>query len=162
MQTHRIAATQRLAVPQDEAWAFFSDPENLREITPPDLDFQVRVPLPPAIHQGLIVAYTIRPFLGRTVGWLTEITTVDEPRYFVDEQRMGPFALWHHQHTLTAVDSGTEVRDLVTYAMRGDPVSRPLHGPVVQPRLRQIFAYRRHALARRFGELPGDRDLSLS
>lgn len=161
MRVYRIEACQRLATTPDEAWDFFSNPDNLREITPPDLDFRISVPLPDTIRPGLMVAYTIRPFLGRQVGWLTEITAVDVPRYFVDEQRIGPFSLWHHEHSLGPIKGGTEVRDLVTYGMRGEPITRPIHRTLVQPRLRKIFTYRRHVLARRFGSLPGESSLVL-
>lgn len=153
MERHRIAATQTLPIPVEEAWAFFSDPGNLSLITPPDLDFRVETPLPDAAYAGLMIDYSIRPLFGLRVGWRTEITCVDPPDGFADDQRRGPFALWHHEHRFRAREGGTVVEDLVTYGMRWDPFTRSIERVLVRPRLRAIFGFRQRRLRERFGQI---------
>jgi ligand-binding SRPBCC domain-containing protein len=155
MSVHRLDTTQVLPVSVDVAWAFFSDPRNLAAITPPWLGFTVTTSdLPDRVYAGLIVAYKVRPFLGIPVRWVAEITHVRELEYFVDEQRSGPYALWHHEHHFRAVDSGTLVRDIVHYAAPLGPLGDLLVRFQVRGKLDEIFAYRRDVLAQRFGE-PG-------
>ena len=151
MKLFTLEAEQRLPISLEEAWAFFSDPGNLAAITPPSLGFVVKSPLPPKMHPGMIVAYTIRPLFGVRVGWVTEITHVVEPHLFVDEQRFGPYRFWHHQHHFRQVPGGVEARDLVHYALpRGARAGRW----IVARQLREIFSFRRAALAEKFGTLP--------
>ena len=153
MRLFRLESRQRLAIGIDEAWAFFSDPRNLREITPESLDFQVTTAeLPERIHPGLIVTYRVRPLLGLPVSWVTEITHVVEGRLFVDEQRFGPYRFWHHQHHFRETEGGVEVSDLVHYALPR-PGSRAIERLVVGPRLKEIFGHRRRVLSERFGEI---------
>jgi ligand-binding SRPBCC domain-containing protein len=148
---HRIEASQLLPISLEEAWAFFADPRNLSRITPPDLDFRVTCGLPERIAPGMIITYTLRPLLGLRVGWVTEITHVEPGVRFVDDQRAGPYLLWHHEHTFTAAPGGVEVRDVVHYALPFGPLGRLVHALVVGARVRAIFAYRRRVLAERFG-----------
>lgn len=153
MKLYRLHTVQRLAVSMDEAWAFFSSPKNLPLITPPWLDFQMTNAVPDVMHTGAIITYTIRPMLGLKVRWTTEITHADAPHLFVDEQRFGPYRLWHHQHHFRPVEGGTEVEDLVHYALPLGPLGRLAHALTVRQRLDAIFAFRRAALAERFGDL---------
>ena len=151
MKLHRLETVQRLPVTLDEAWRYFSDAGNLAKITPPSLGFEVTSPLPGRVYAGLIITYRVRPLFGVPVNWVTEITHVDEPRLFVDEQRFGPYRFWHHQHHFRAVDGGVEVADIVHYALPpGGGIAR---GLLVAPRLRQIFDYRREVLERTYGTL---------
>lgn len=152
MRLHTLDRVQRLPVTVAHAWDFFSDARNLANITPPDMGFQVRSPLPERMYAGMIITYRVRPFPGVGVNWVTEITHVAEPELFVDEQRFGPYRFWHHQHHFRAVPGGVEIRDLVHYALpRGAGAARRW---LVAPRLDQIFDFRRQALERRFGALP--------
>lgn len=151
MKLHRLETVQRLPVTPQEAWDFFSDASNLARITPPSLGFEVTSPLPPRMYAGMIVTYRVRPLLGVPVRWVTEITHVDEPRLFVDEQRFGPYRFWHHQHLFAPVDGGVEMTDIVHYAL--PPGAGPLRGLLVAPRLKEIFDHRRRVLAERFGTL---------
>jgi ligand-binding SRPBCC domain-containing protein len=129
-------------------WSFFSDPRNLPKITPPTLRFRVRTELPAKIYPGLMIEYTVAPVLGLPIRWLTEIVHVDEPRYFVDEQRIGPYRLWHHEHFFAAVDEQrTEVRDVVHYVPPFGPFGAVLNTALIQPQLRRIFDYRERQLA---------------
>lgn len=153
MKVHRFAVRQRLAVDSAAAWRFFSDPGNLPHITPPWLGFEVVDDVPPRMYAGMIVRYRVRPLAGIPLSWTTEITHVREGEFFVDEQRFGPYRFWHHQHHFRPVEGGTEVEDVVHYALPADPASRPLASLLVGRRLDDIFGYRRRVLADRFGEI---------
>ena len=152
MRLHRIDTTHHLRIRLDEAWAFFSDPRNLGRITPPSMRFEILSPLPARVYPGLLITYRVRPLLGLPVTWITEITQVVEPRLFVDEQRFGPYRFWHHLHMFREVDDGTEMRDIVHYALPIGILGRAAHGLLVAPRLREIFEFRRRRLDEIFGQ----------
>jgi len=153
MRIHRIHSRQRLATTLDEAWDFFATPSNLPAITPDWLNFRITSDLPPQLSEGLAITYTITPLLNIPVSWLTVIISIDAPTAFVDEQRAGPYRLWHHRHEFEAVEGGVEVRDIVHYALPFDPLSRPLHDLIVRRQLESIFRHRYGALSDRFGSL---------
>ena len=155
MKLHTIEETVVLPIAIDEAWQFFSNPANLGLLTPPELGWEILRRPGPNVYAGAIIAYRIRPILGLPLTWVSEITQVAAPYYFVDEQRGGPYQVWHHEHHLRERPGGTEVRDLVNYALPLDPLSRPIHDRLVQPQLRRIFRYRRRALARLFAPAHG-------
>jgi ligand-binding SRPBCC domain-containing protein len=154
MSLHRLAVTHRMPVSLDEAWGFFSDPRNLALITPPDMGFEVTGDAPGQMYAGLIVAYRVRPLLGIPVTWVTEITHLEAHRMFVDEQRIGPYRFWHHQHHFRAIDGGVEMRDIVHYDVGFGPVGDLVNLLAVRRRLRGIFEFRRRVLEQRFGVMP--------
>ena len=139
----------RLPGPIEQAWDFFSDPRNLPRITPPEMGFKVTSTLPERMYAGMIITYRIRPLFRISVDWVTEITHVDEPHMFVDEQRFGPYRFWHHQHLFREIPGGVAMRDIVHYALpkRG----RPFAPFLVAPRLQVIFDHRRRVLEEMFG-----------
>lgn len=141
MTLHTLERTQLLPTDLETAWAFFSDPRNLPRITPPWLGFSVVSPLPERMHAGMIARYTVQPFPLTTVTWITEITHVAEPHFFVDEQRFGPYRFWHHQHHFRETTGGIEMRDLVSYIIPFGPVGH-LASPLVRRKLRDIFDFR--------------------
>jgi ligand-binding SRPBCC domain-containing protein len=153
MKLHLLEARQNLPVPIREAWEFFADADNLARITPPSLGLEVTKLPEERMYAGMIITYRVRPLFGVAVTWVTEITHVDEPHRFVDEQRFGPYRFWHHQHLFREIDGGVEARDVVHYALPpgGGPVARML----VAPRLREIFAFRRGVLEETFGAWKG-------
>lgn len=151
MKLHVLEREQRLPIGIGQAWEFFSDAANLARITPPGMGFRVTSPPRGRMHAGMIISYVVRPLAGVPVTWVTEITHVDEPRLFVDEQRFGPYRFWHHQHHFREVDGGVEVRDLVHYAL--PPGGGLLRRVLVEPRLNEIFDHRRRILEERFGTL---------
>lgn len=124
----------------DEVFEFFSAAENLQRITPPELGFSIRTPLPVEMRQGAHIEYRLSLFgLGFT--WLTEITEWDPPHSFVDTQLKGPYAQWIHRHSFTPVNGGTLMEDEVRYRLPV-PVLGMAGLPVVKLQLRRIFSYR--------------------
>ena len=147
---HRIRQEQWLPINLEAAWEFFSDPRNLDEITPPDMHFEITSPVPEQMYTGMIITYTIRPMLNIPMNWCTEITHLREMAYFVDEQRQGPYRIWHHEHHFKAENGGTRMTDLLHYEI-GKSVFGWLAGQLfVHRRVQQIFDHRFQALEQRF------------
>ena len=147
----RLEYEQRLPLSLSDAWDFFSRPENLAEITPENLAFEVTSPLPERLYAGMIINYRVRPLAGIAVPWTTEITHVVEPLFFVDEQRSGPYRFWHHQHRFAEVDGLVKMIDLVHYQLCYGQLGHLLAGGLVRRRLDEIFAYRKQKLSALFG-----------
>jgi ligand-binding SRPBCC domain-containing protein len=145
---HRLERKQVLPISLEQAWEFFSNPQNLKKLTPPALDLVARDPVESNIYSGMILSYRIRPVLNIPVLWVTEITCVQQPYLFVDEQRHGPYKLWHHEHHFKEVPQGVEVRDLVHYMLPLGPFGELVHLMFVANSLKQIFAYRESILAK--------------
>ena len=154
---YRLHHSQRLAMSLDQAWAFFSNPRNLEEITPENLRFSITSRVPDTIYTGLIIQYRLTLPPGIPTGWLTEIKAVDPPHRFVDEQRFGPYALWFHEHCFAPVEGGVEGEDIVHYALPLGWMGRLAHRLFVRRQLKGIFEYRGRVLAERFGlaRVPG-------
>ncbi len=146
MKPFTLERTQTLPITLESAWEFFSNPDNLVKITPPEMDFRITSPPQSVIYGGQIITYTVRPFLRVAVNWTTEITHVEAPNFFVDEQRFGPYRFWHHQHRFCEVDGGVEVHDLVHYLLSHDQLAGVINYLFVAPRLRRIFDFRSKAL----------------
>ncbi len=150
MKPYTLERTIVLPTDLETAWDFFSDPGNLPKITPPAMDFRITSEPQDVTYAGQIITYTLRPMLGMTVAWTTEITHVSKPGFFVDEQRFGPYRFWHHQHFFRQVDGGVEVRDLVHYLLPHIQFSGLLNRLIIKPRLKRIFDYRIQALQKIF------------
>jgi len=151
MAIHTLQRIQILSATVEECWRFFSNPQNLCRITPPALDFVIKSNLPAEIHPGLMIEYRVRPLWGIAVNWLTEITHVQKPFYFVDEQRVGPYAVWHHEHTFRDLGEGrVEIGDRVHYVLPFGPLGDLLHPFLVKKQLEQIFDYRTRVLRELF------------
>jgi ligand-binding SRPBCC domain-containing protein len=142
MKPFTLERTQILPITLDTAWKFFSNPANLVKITPPKMNFRITSPLQSGIYAGQIITYTVRPLMRITVDWTTEITHVQRPNFFVDEQRFGPYRFWHHQHRFREVEGGVEVYDLVHYILQQDHMAGLINRLFVAPRLRRIFDFR--------------------
>ncbi|MEO6787987.1 MAG: SRPBCC family protein [Chthoniobacteraceae bacterium] len=148
---HVLEISQIIPSTIGRAWDFFSDPRNLSKITPPELDFTVITALPERVHPGMMIEYRVRPLLGIPVRWLTEITHVEHGKFFVDEQRIGPYRIWHHEHHFKALDDGrTEITDRVTYVLPFGLLGELVHPFLVKPQLAKIFAYRKKAVGEMF------------
>jgi len=146
MKPFLFECTQILPVSIDSAWLFFSDPRNLARITPPSMRFRITSTECGTTYAGQIITYTMRPLLGLSMHWVTEITHVNEPFFFVDEQRFGPYRFWHHQHHFREVENGVEVRDHINYLLPSMQLSGLVNRLIVAPRLKKIFEFRRQAL----------------
>lgn len=142
--------TQILPITLETAWKFFSNPVNLVKITPPDMNFKITSPPQDDIYAGQIITYTLRPFWGVSVNWTTEITHVERLRFFVDEQRFGPYRFWHHQHRFQEVEGGVAMHDLIHYLLPHDRLISLINRFFVAPRLRRIFDYRSATLKKLF------------
>jgi ligand-binding SRPBCC domain-containing protein len=151
MKIYILQQTHLLPTSLHEAWAFFSSPENLALITPQEMAFSIEYnPGNGKMYAGQLIRYTIGIFPGIRTTWLTEITHVHEPDYFIDEQRFGPYTLWHHQHHFKAVAGGVEMTDIVNYAIPFGLLGRLANRLLVERRLNAIFEYRSRAVARYF------------
>ena len=118
MKIYNLKRTQVLPLTLQEAWDFFSSPANLEKITPKHMGFQILYKSGgEKMYPGQLIRYIVKgvPFIP--MHWVTEITHVHEPTYFVDEQRFGPYSLWHHQHHFKEVEGGVEMTDEVNYAV---------------------------------------------
>jgi ligand-binding SRPBCC domain-containing protein len=154
---HRLKQEQFLPVTLEKAWDFFATPKNLNEVTPADMVFQITSELPDKMYEGLIITYRIRPMMNIPFRWVTEITHVRDQEYFVDEQRIGPYHIWHHEHHFKVVEGGVLMTDLLYYDI-GKSVVGWLAGKLfVHRRVRQIFEYRFKALETLFGKADSGR-----
>ncbi|MBE2287145.1 MAG: SRPBCC family protein [Prosthecobacter sp.] len=152
MAVHTLSCKQIIRATPEQAWAFFSNPRNLAKITPPTLGFEVLTPdFPPRIREGLMISYRVRPLFGLAMNWLTEITHVEEGLRFIDEQRVGPYAVWHHEHEFHDLGDGrVEMADKVTYVLPFGPLGDLVHPLLVKPQLDTIFAFREKAVGELF------------
>jgi len=153
MQIHRLTSSQKLPIQMELAWDFFSSPANLDSITPPELGFKILGDPPARMHEGQIICYKVRVAPLVWVSWVTEIKAVEEGRSFIDEQRFGPYAFWHHRHTFESIEGGVLASDEVHYALPFGPFGAIAHPIMVKPKLARIFQFRREELTRRFGAL---------
>ena len=152
MKIYTLHSKQFLPITLDEAWDFFSDPMNLNTITPDDMGFKTLSGADRKMYPGQIIQYIVTPLLNIPLKWVTEITHVDHKKFFVDEQRFGPYALWHHKHFFKEVPGGVEMEDIVDYKLPMGMLGQLVHPILVKPRLHQIFDYRRKKLIELFGE----------
>ena len=159
---YTLKSTQRLPVSLEETWKFFSDPGNLLTITPPFLNLKVTNEVyGDTAYPGQIITYTVKPLLGIPFYWMTEITHIEPLKFFVDEQRKGPYKLWHHQHHFRPIEGGVEMTDIVHYQLPVPIFSDFANSSVVKNKLVQIFDYRYNKIIELFGSWPGEK-LSLS
>lgn len=142
MRLFRLEFSQLVNADLDRTWKFFSDPHNLPRITPPWLSFQLRSSPPHTIREGLLISYQVAPLFGLPLDWITEITKVDEGRTFIDEQRHGPYRIWHHEHTFTSVGTGVQIHDSVQYSFAVSPIDRIVNRVLVEGKIKEIFHFR--------------------
>ena len=153
MKLYQLKTKQKLPISVDKAWGFFSNPENLKEITPKEMNFRILSGADKSIFAGQIIQYKVSPVLGITTKWVTEITHVKDKEYFVDEQRFGPYSLWHHKHFIKEIDGGVEMEDVVDYKIPFGIFGQIVHILFVKNKLKQIFKYRENKLNELFGKI---------
>ncbi len=135
----------------EKAWEFLSSPKNLKTITPEYMSFNILSGAEKPMFAGQLIQYIVTPILGIKTKWVTEITHVKEGEYFVDEQRFGPYALWHHKHFIREIDGGVEMEDIIDYKVPLGILGQIAHPILVKPKLEEIFAYRQKKLIALFG-----------
>lgn len=151
MKIYTLHKKQKLPITMQEAWDFLSSPKNLKTITPDYMGFNILSGADRPMFAGQIIQYIVTPVLGIKTKWVTEITHVKEGEYFVDEQRFGPYALWHHKHFIKAIDGGVEMEDIIDYKVPMGILGRMVHPFIVKPKLNEIFNYRTQKLEELFG-----------
>lgn len=152
MSLHQLTSKQYLPITAGIAWEFLSDPENLKTITPDYMNFEILSGSNRSMYPGQIIQYKVTPFKGYSTRWVTEITHVKEGEYFVDEQRFGPYALWHHKHFVNEINEGIEMEDIIDYKIIFGLLGQSIH-PIIKRQLLQIFNYREQKLNELFGSI---------
>lgn len=150
MKLERMEYKQVLKTDLKTAWEFLSAPENLGKITPPHMQFQTLSGGGIPMHAGQIIQYKISPFPGTRMNWVTEITHVQEGEFFVDEQRFGPYAFWHHQHHIKAHPDGVEMIDILHYRVPFGFIGKIVNAVLIRSQVKNIFSYRYNVLEKLF------------
>lgn len=158
MKIYTLKAVQKLPIGVQEAWDYFSNPRNLQTITPPYMGFNILSGGEKKMYPGQIIQYIVTPVAGIKTKWVTEITHVKDREYFVDEQRFGPYALWHHKHFFKEIPGGVEMEDIVDYKLPFGLLGRIAHPFVVDPKLKEIFEFRKEKLKELFGSYPEEKN----
>jgi ligand-binding SRPBCC domain-containing protein len=151
-KVYSLKTIQKIPISLAQAWDFFSKPDNLKDITPSNLGFHIiSKHHGEKMYAGQIIEYTVRPILGIPLYWMTEITHVQDKQYFIDEQRFGPYSLWHHQHHFKEVEGGVEMTDIVHYKLPFWVLGDIANDLFVKKQLDDIFNFRWKAVEKRFG-----------
>lgn len=153
MSFYSLKTEQNLPISLQEAWDFFSSPKNLSKITPKHMGFIITNQPSETMFEGQIITYKVSPLLGIKISWMTEITTVKENEYFIDEQRFGPYSLWHHRHHFFEIDGGIKMIDEVNYKLPFGFLGSIAHRLFVRKKLKSIFEYREKVLIEMFGQI---------
>lgn len=149
---YTIERIQRIPISLEEAWNFFQNPGNLSKITPSEMGFDILSEVPEKMYPGLFINYKVSPLFGIKMNWTTEITYVDAPNYFVDEQRVGPYSIWHHEHHFKEIEGGVEMLDRVNYKVPLGILGKLAHPLIVKPKLEEIFDFRIQRVEEIFGK----------
>jgi ligand-binding SRPBCC domain-containing protein len=149
---YTLEVRQHLPVTLDDAWQFFSNPQNLEKITPQNMSFRITSPLSPKVYEGQIITYNIGILPFFKTPWVTEITHVKDQHYFIDEQRLGPYKMWHHEHFFREEENGVLMCDKVTFALPFAFIGHLAYHISIKNQLKKIFEYRKQSLIEIFGE----------
>ncbi len=158
-KVYSFRTVQSIPLSLDAAWDFFSNPANLATITPASLGFKTISQFHGnRMYAGQVIEYKVSPLLGIPLYWMTEITHVEDKKYFVDEQRHGPYSMWHHQHHFSAVKGGVEMIDIVHYKLPLWFLGNIANSLFVKRQLKQIFDYRFKKVEKLFGVMDRNTD----
>ncbi len=150
---YQLKTNQHIPASLDRVWDFISSPRNLKKITPEHMGFQItNEPIAEKMYAGMIIAYKVSPILGIPMDWVTEITQVQDKEYFVDEQRVGPYAIWHHQHRLTPIEGGVLMEDIISYKPPFGILGAIANNILIKGQLKTIFDFRFTAVEKEFGK----------
>ena len=150
MKTYKLTGKVILPISIEEAWDFFSNPNNLSKIMPTNMGFKVIEGATLPLYEGQIIAYTVTPLPLFKTSWVSEINHINKPHFFVDTQLEGPYKIWHHKHFLKEIDGGTEITDVVHYQVPFGLLGRLLHPIIIKPKLNKIFKHREQQIAQLF------------
>lgn len=151
MAYYQLQKKQFISAPIREVWEFISSPKNLKVITPEYMGFEVTSKeLPEKMYPGMIISYTVKPLFGVKMTWITEITHIVEMNYFVDDQRIGPYSMWHHQHFIEPDGEGVLMTDIVTYSPPLGFLGALINSLLIRKQLDSIFNYRSAVLQKHF------------
>jgi ligand-binding SRPBCC domain-containing protein len=152
MGSYQLIKEQKIPAELQEVWDFISVPANLKKITPSYMGFDITSKnLPEKMHEGMIISYNVKPILGINTLWVTEITHMKENNYFVDEQRVGPYKMWHHEHYIEAIKGGVLMKDMVSYQPPLGFLGSLANTLFIKNQLEKIFTYRTVAMEQLFG-----------
>lgn len=148
MKTYSLKTETLIPKKLNEVWTFFSDPHNLKLLTPPYMDFQIlKCPETKEIYDGMLIEYIVSPLLHIPVKWITKIQSVSIPYQFQDTQIKGPFALWQHTHSFEARGSETLMNDEVKYRPPFGILGQLAHAMFIKNQLQGIFNYREKVIS---------------
>ena len=151
MGFYQFKREQILKTSKEEIWDFISSPKNLKEITPDSMGFDITSEqLSEKMYPGMIISYKVKPLFGIKTTWVTEITHVENQSYFVDEQRVGPYSIWHHEHILEEVEGGIKMIDIISYKPPFGFLGNIANTLLIKNKLKQIFDYRFQVLEERY------------
>lgn len=71
-----------------------------------------------------------------------EVTRIDYPHYFQDRMLRGAFRFFTHDHYFEAVEEGTRMRDVFTYAAPLGPLGRLAEGLFLDRHMRRLLEER--------------------
>lgn len=150
MKIHSLEVKQKLPVNLETAWDFFSSPKNLNDITPEDLRFKIVSGADSKAYSGQIIIYKVSPMWNISMNWVTEITQCVEGKYFIDEQRFGPYKFWHHQHHFQETHDGVIMTDILHYALPFGWLGEVMGQLFIHRKVQSIFNYREKILSQLF------------
>lgn len=146
-----LTTKQKLNIPLDQAWNFFSTPENLERITPEEMQFNITSELCDKFFKGKIITYKVGILPGVKTNWVTEITHIEDKVYFIDEQRFGPYKMWHHEHWFEEISENTTlISDKVSYKIPFGFFGSIAQFLFIKNQLKTIFNYRYITLEKLF------------
>ena len=152
MALHNLTYVQKIPVTLEEAWAFFSSPGNFVRITPPEMMVTITSGKEEqSIYPGMIITYTLYPFMMIPVRWETEIVSVNKPLFFEDMQNSGPYEYWHHKHTFKEIQGGVEMTDSLQYSLPMSLFGEIVNTLIVSLRLEEVFNYRKKKIEELLG-----------
>ena len=148
---YTLTTEQELPIDKKTAWDFFSNPHNLSRITPAHMGFEITSKVDHQAYEGQIITYKVGIVLGIKTNWVTEITKVKEGCFFIDEQRFGPYQMWHHEHFFESLPNGhTLMRDKISYKIPFGILGRLAQTFFIKRQLMAIFIFRYRTLERLF------------
>tara|TARA_B100001113_G_scaffold73297_1_gene56863 strand:+ start:51 stop:578 length:528 start_codon:yes stop_codon:yes gene_type:complete len=141
---YSLKVKQKINQPIEEVWSFFATPKNLNELTPKNMSFKIISGRSNDFFPGKIISYSVNPFKYWKIKWVTEITHINKNKLFIDEQRFGPYLMWHHEHHFIKNDDGsTTIYDKVIYKIPYGIIGKIAHKLFIRKRLKEIFNFRK-------------------